>query len=73
MKRKYILLLVAAMAAFGAYAQHEPVDLGLSVDWASCNLGASAPEQYGAYYSWAKRPLSLYFRGIHIVTVIVMR
>lgn len=54
MKRKYILLLVAAMAAFGAYAQHEPVDLGLSVDWASCNLGASAPEQYGAYYSWGE-------------------
>lgn len=42
------------MAAFGAYAQHEPVDLGLSVDWASCNLGASAPEQYGAYYSWGE-------------------
>ncbi len=54
MKRKYILLLVAAMAAFGAYAQHEPVDLGLSIDWASCNLGASAPEQYGAYYSWGE-------------------
>lgn len=54
MKSKYILLLVAAMAAFGAYAQHEPVDLGLSVDWASCNLGASAPEQYGAYYSWGE-------------------
>ena len=54
MKRKYILLLVAAMAAFGAYAQHEPVDLGLSVDWASRNLGASAPEQYGAYYSWGE-------------------
>ena len=54
MKRKYILLLVAALAAFGAYAQHEPVDLGLSVDWASCNLGASAPEQYGAYYSWGE-------------------
>ena len=28
------------------------VDLGLSVIWASCNLGASKPSQYGAYYQW---------------------
>ena len=29
------------------------VDLGLSVKWASCNLGASSPEEYGGYYQWA--------------------
>lgn len=29
------------------------VDLGLSVFWASCNLGASNPEKYGGYYQWA--------------------
>lgn len=29
------------------------VDLGLSVLWASCNLGASSPEDYGDYYQWA--------------------
>ena len=29
------------------------VDLGLSVKWASCNLGASKPEEYGKYYAWA--------------------
>ncbi len=28
------------------------VDLGLSVNWASFNLGASAPEGYGGYYMW---------------------
>ena len=28
------------------------VDLGLSVKWATCNLGASSPEQYGLYYQW---------------------
>ena len=33
-------------------AQH-PVNLGLSVKWASCNLGASAPEETGDYYAWA--------------------
>lgn len=29
------------------------VDLGLSVLWASCNLGASKPTEYGGYYQWA--------------------
>ena len=32
----------------------EVVDLGLSVKWASFNLGASAPEEYGYYYAWAE-------------------
>ena len=30
------------------------VDLGLSVKWAVCNLGAEAPEQFGDYYSWGE-------------------
>lgn len=32
----------------------EVVDLGLSVRWASCNIGASAPEAAGAYYAWGE-------------------
>lgn len=32
----------------------EPVDLGLSVKWASCNIGASVPEDYGCYYAWGE-------------------
>ncbi|WP_323011054.1 hypothetical protein [Paracoccus sp. (in: a-proteobacteria)] len=31
----------------------EPVDLGLSVKWASFNVGASKPEEYGGLYGWA--------------------
>ncbi|MEG1539557.1 MAG: hypothetical protein RR383_06370 [Muribaculaceae bacterium] len=27
-------------------------DLGLSVKWASCNVGANSPEEYGNYYDW---------------------
>ena len=27
------------------------VDLGLSVKWASFNVGASAPEEYGDYFA----------------------
>ena len=30
------------------------VDLGLSVKWASCNLGASTPAGKGGYYAWGE-------------------
>lgn len=37
------------------------VDLGLSVYWASCNLGAERPEEYGEYYAWGEtKPKSSY-------------
>lgn len=35
-------------------AAPEAVDLGLSVKWASCNLGASKPEDFGNYYAWGE-------------------
>ena len=35
---------------------HEYVDLGLSVKWATCNVGASGskPEDYGDYFAWGE-------------------
>lgn len=33
---------------------HEYVDLGLSVMWATCNIGASKPSDYGNYFAWAE-------------------
>ena len=33
---------------------HEYVDLGLSVMWATCNVGASRPEEFGNYYAWGE-------------------
>lgn len=33
---------------------HEYVDLGLSVMWATCNVGASKPEEYGDYFAWGE-------------------
>lgn len=33
---------------------HEVVDLGLSVKWATCNVGASLPYEYGGYYAWGE-------------------
>ncbi len=33
---------------------HEYVDLGLSVKWATCNVGANSPEEYGDYFAWGE-------------------
>ena len=33
---------------------HEYVDLGLSVKWATCNVGAEKPEDYGDYFAWGE-------------------
>ena len=32
----------------------EAVDLGLSVAWATYNVGATAPEEYGDYFNWGE-------------------
>lgn len=37
-----------------AMTTHEAVDLGLSVKWASCNIGAESPEDLGGYYAWGE-------------------
>lgn len=31
---------------------YEYVDLGDGLKWATCNLGASSPEEYGYYFAW---------------------
>ena len=33
---------------------HEYVDLGLSVRWATCNIGATAYSEVGDYYAWGE-------------------
>ena len=35
-------------------SSEKAVDLGLSVKWASCNVGATSPEQYGDKYAWGE-------------------
>ncbi len=32
----------------------DAVDLGLSVKWASFNVGATKPEEYGSYFAWGE-------------------
>ena len=35
-------------------SKHKAVDLGLSVKWATCNVGATTPSECGNYYSWGE-------------------
>ena len=57
MKRFYLTsitlsLLTLIVASFNTQAQNEFVDLGLSVTWATCNVGANSPEENGEYYTF---------------------
>ena len=44
----------ADRATTGTLNGHGWVDLGLSVKWATCNVGASSPSDYGNYYAWGE-------------------
>ena len=39
-----------------AETQYEAVDLGLpsGIKWATCNVGATKPEEFGGYYAWGE-------------------
>ena len=50
-----------AIATSASTGGHEYVDLGLSVKWATCNVGANKPEDYGDYFAWGEtKPKSTY-------------
>lgn len=49
-----LILALALLVPFRSAAQMEAVDLGLSVKWASCNLGASKPKDAGKFYAWGE-------------------
>ena len=54
----------SAKASEPTVSSGQVVDLGLSVYWASCNLGAEKPEEYGEYYAWGEtKPKSSYTRN----------
>lgn len=51
----YIALTCILMSTgISASAQHEFVDLGLSVKWGTCNVGADKPEDNGNLYAWGE-------------------
>ena len=44
----------AQSPATGKILGHDYVDLGLSVMWATCNIGANLPSDYGDYFAWGE-------------------
>lgn len=50
-----VTFVVETEAKYCDDANHpHAVDLGLSVKWACCNVGASSPEDYGDYFAWGE-------------------
>lgn len=57
MKKIFLLSAIVVIATSmnaEAPANVKYVDLGLSVKWATINVGATAPEQYGSYFAWGE-------------------
>lgn len=62
MKRVYLIMTLVCILTMsfkpdggnGKHQEHEYVDLGLSVKWAACNVGANSPEEYGDYFAWGE-------------------
>ena len=62
MKRVCLLMALVCMmmvsckpdGSDGKDEGHEYVDLGLSVKWATCNVGATSPEDFGHYFAWGE-------------------
>lgn len=51
------------VSAQGTVNGHEYVDLGLSVKWATCNVGADSPEDYGDYFAWGETSTKSSYTG----------
>ena len=49
-------ILAGSKTKSGTINGHEYVDLGLpsGLKWATCNVGADSPEEYGDYYAWGE-------------------
>ncbi len=57
MRKKIYFSIIALMVSLAVGAQtREYVDLGLPSGtlWATCNVGANAPEEYGDYFAWGE-------------------
>lgn len=72
-KFTYLFALIAISLCFvqceknkieqnGMHEGYEYVDLGLSVKWATYNVGATTPEGFGDYFAWGEvEPKDYYF------------
>ena len=52
----YILNCALVVLCTACVKSHEYVDLGLpsGIKWATCNVGADSPEDYGDYFAWGE-------------------
>ena len=55
-------------AATGSINGHDYVDLGLSVKWATCNVGATSPSDYGSYFAWGETSTKSEYTPVNSVT-----
>ena len=53
---------------FGQDFEFGAVDLGLSIKWANCNIGASRPEEYGDYFAWGEINTKVSYRDTNSLT-----
>ncbi len=76
MKKFYLIMPLVCMlmmsfmpdGGVGKHQGHEYVDLGLSVKWATCNVGASSPEKYGDYFAWGETSTKTKYEEINCKT-----
>ena len=52
--KKTLLILTAFLIAMQPMRAQEAVDLGLSVKWSSCNVGADDSTEEGFFFSWGE-------------------
>ena len=52
--KKALLILTAFLITMQPIQAQEAVDLGLSVKWSSCNVGAGDPSEGGYFFSWGE-------------------
>lgn len=65
--RKYIITLLTLIGQLTCLAQ-QAIDLGLSVAWADCNLGAERPKAVGNMLAWGElEPKSEYTLGTYLL------
>lgn len=73
MKKRLLLMAILLLLTFDSWGkdsdepmtreEHEYVDLGLPSGtlWATCNVGANSPEEYGDYFAWGEtEPKEIY-------------
>lgn len=51
---KFSYETIDSIVTYNSGKNVKAVDLGLSVKWATCNVGANSSEGYGGYYAWGE-------------------